>query len=824
MTGRCPLGAVALLAALAACGGDSPPPQPAPPGGRARVSTAPPISAPVRVAAAGPGQAAGNSLDYPLRRFQAMRDLYLDAAQKQLNLRRASRGEIGPFMIPAGDGPLGAALTAPDGQARIVSRIRYLQQRLAQPPGPVAFKPFGTGRGGPTPAPVKWRNLGPTNVSGRVASVAVDRAQRIYRGTAGGGVWRFDGSAGWTPLTDELGTLSIGAVAVSPSNDDIVYVATGEGSIAGDGIDGIGIARSTDGGRRWQLHLPETPAERIPLKGFDLSIHPQRADEVLAATDLGILKTVDGGRRWTRISEGLPADLYATAIARSATNPDDLVAAMWEYFGRGFIYTSSNGGNSWRLAGGAGIAPFSDNTGRLSIARSPGNPLRIYAMAAAANRDATGCGAGAPARLDQIGLYKSVDGGRSWTHHALPAAGDCQRGFTAILADGWYANALAVDPADDRVLYAGGLNVWQSTDEGASWKLLSNYTAPVADPDYVHADIHAFAWQGRDLLIASDGGLHRLPPGAPASFTRMDAGCVTRQYYSVAMTPADPSLVVGGTQDNGTNIRVAGTSDYLDVLPGDGFGTAVDPRDAKVIYATWPLTRVHKSIDGQTFTEIGPAYSQELAPFITPLAMDGDNPDVLFTGTNFLWKSVQGRATVSGHWTRLPQDFAEGGERGYITVIVSRDQGSRVFVGTAAGTVWRSDDGTAFQRIGAFDKAVLALEPDPRQPGAVFVGLGGGSPPHLWRIDAGGAKQPRSTGLRARVPVHAIKADVSTPQTLFAGTDDGLFVSTNDGGNWKPLGIADGLPAVAVWAIAMSPDGRVIRLGTHGRGFYELIR
>jgi photosystem II stability/assembly factor-like uncharacterized protein len=760
-----------------------------------------------------PRRVVGEGLEHALTREQALRDLYTDipttvAISKPL----VTLGDRLAVRAYASQPQLSQAVPVTFASSRIASRIQLL--RTAGRGGP-AIAGISGGRGGP-PAP-KWRNIGPTNVAGRVASIAVDGRGTVYRGSAGGGVWRADVAGTWTPLTDNLGSLSIGAIAVSTTNPSVIYIGTGEGSIAIDGIDGIGIVKSTDGGGSWQLHNQSGPDDRIPTRSFDLSIRPGNDEEVLAATELGVLKTADGGKTWKIVmSDGL----LCTQLARSGVNPNMVVAAMWEWYGHGSLYASTDGGDTWKKVGGAGMAPFTADTGRLSIARSARTPGLIYALAGAASRNATGCGEHDPYALDQVGIYKSIDGGQNWTFDSNPYSGDCQGGFDAILTQGWYANAITIDPKDDGIVYAGGLNLWRK-DPTNRWQRLTNWADGMDESDYVHADLHAFAWSGNELLIASDGGLHRMTPGATVKFERLDTNCPTRQYYSIGISAGDANLIVGGAQDNGTNIRVAGGGDFREVVGGDGFGVAVHPSSPNTIYATMYGTQVFKSTDGKVFDDVSPPYKAERAPFITPLAMDPSDPEMLFTGTNYLWKTSNG----AQNWTRIEHDFAPSPERGYITAIATDDRGTHLAVGTAAGTVSRSDDaGATWTVVGRFKQAVMGLTFDPADAQVVFVGLGGVSAPHLVKIAGSAAVAPLAMGLPDAFPVHVIRVDPLNAMTMYAGTDVGLYVSGDKGAHWTLVGLDRGLPPVSVWDMAITPDGGRIRIATHGRGFFELDR
>jgi photosystem II stability/assembly factor-like uncharacterized protein len=355
-------------------------------------------------------------------------------------------------------------------------------------------------------------------------------------------------------------------VAIAPSNAQIIYVGTGEGALGIDGIDGIGFISSTDAGATWTL-----PVSVSASKFFALNVHPTHPLEILAATSAGIQKSTDGGATWTtKLSQ-----FYGTELARVPNAPSKILATVWDIgsasaSGNGFVFRSTDGGETWTKIGGAGVAPFDGNTGRLSLAIAPSAPSTVYVLAASASGDVKGCDADP---VDQVGFYRSTDGGGTWSFRANPISGTCptspeQDGFDSILAgQGWYANSLRVSKSSSNEVYAGGLDVWKSTDGAAHWTKKSHWDATPSNNHYVHADIHALQWAGTKLLVGDDGGMSKTSDGG-ANFAQMNTGVVTRQYYSVGISAVNRDLVIGGAQDNGTNIRIGTTTNYKEVIGG----------------------------------------------------------------------------------------------------------------------------------------------------------------------------------------------------------------------------------------------------------------
>jgi photosystem II stability/assembly factor-like uncharacterized protein len=763
---------------------------------------------------AGP-QRKGESREEAFLRLQALHDMYADSEAQDVQSMRMKAFRASRAAGARRAQPLPISYGRVDLSARLRSAWRTSFDARHFPKGAFSLE-------APLAQPISgssWQNLGPTNFAGRVSAVAVDPSNPavVYRGTAGGGVWKTtDGGATWKPLTDDLGTLSIGAVAVAPSQPQTVYVGTGEGALGIDGIDGIGFIRSTDGGATWSL-----PVSVLAPKFFDLTVHPSKPGELLAATSAGIQKSTDGGDTWKSVF----SKYAATAIVRVPGAPSTLLAAVWDISSasptwNGFIYRSADGGDTWTPSGGTGTAPFDPDTGRLSIAIAPSAPSTVYVMAATASGDSQGCNQDP---VDQGGIYRSTDGGLTWTFRGNPVSGSCQSGFDSILAgQGWYANTILVAKTSAGTLYAGGLDLWKSTDGGATWKKLSRWDEDPSSPRYVHADIHALAFAGTKLLVGNDGGMERTAD-AGSTFSGLNSGIVTRQYYAAGVSAADRNLVIGGAQDNGTNIRIGATGSYREVIGGDGFGVAVHPSNPAILYGTVYGSRIFRSTDGgASFDEVTPSFGPaENRPFITPLTMDPADGSVLYTGSNFLWKTADGGAT----WAKTSTtDLGDGSRRGYLTSIaVASSDPKRILTATGAGVVKLSTDGGAtFRNLSGLPARYAShVEFDGKDPERFYVSfMSTGTAPRLFRTNDGGTTFSRIDAGLPPFPVHVVRVDPADSNVLFAGTDVGLFRSPDGGATWARFG--GGLPAVSIWDIAILPDGSMLRVATHGRGFYEL--
>jgi photosystem II stability/assembly factor-like uncharacterized protein len=306
----------------------------------------------------------------------------------------------------------------------------------------------------------------------------------------------------------------------------------------------------------------------------------------------------------------------------------------------------------------------------------------------------------------------------------------------------------------------------------------------------------------------------------------MNTNVVTRQYYSVGISATNRDLVIGGAQDNGTNIRVGATTTYKEVIGGDGFAVAVNATNPLIMYGTIYDSRIYRSANGGTsFTEVTPNFSEnENRPFISPLTMDPSDPLVLYTASNFLWKTTNG-GTSRASWTRVSNtDLGDGSNEGYVTKIaVAKSNPKHILTATGSGTIKKSTDGGVSwtQLQGLPNQYAAHVEFDPTNGDIFYVSYTTvAAVGRLYRTADGGATFKIIDSGLPHFPVHVVRVDPGDSKTLYAGTDVGLYRSSDSGATWSRFGT--GLPAVSVWDIAILPDGSMMRIASHGRGFFEL--
>ncbi len=663
----------------------------------------------------------------------------------------------------------------------------------------------------------QWAALGPAPISGvqytgRVAVVACSPtdSNRYFIGAADGGVWRTgDGGLSWIPVTDSMPTTSIGAIAIDPTNSSVVYVGSGEANFANHSRYGLGIYKSVDGGDSWTLLAGPTFAGRCISKLVVDRINPQTVYASVtiaggfptmaaarghpqAAGPLGVLKSADGGVTWAQLAGGLPG-LSATDLAIDPVDTQTLYAAIGHIFGSADngVYKTVNGGTTWtRLAGGLPTASL----GRISLGVAPTNRMRVYALIANA-ADAAGNGA------STLGAWRTDNGGTTWT--SLPVGS-----FQATY--GWYLSYVSVQPTNADVVFVGGLNILRSTNAGVSW---SNVTAP-------HVDNHGNAWDaaGR-FVVGDDGGVHRTA-NLGTNWSPLNAGVGVIQFYAGFSThPTDANVMIGGTQDNGTNRRSsAGT--WQQVFGGDGGWTQINQVNPLIVFAESQGTgSLGRSTDGG-FSFGGSSsgiIGSDRNCFLPPYLVDPANPNRMLYATHRVYESINGGVT----WAPISGDLT-GGSGAIRALAIAPSDSDFVYAATNDGRVQMSTDGGhVFQLIAAgvpgWPRTTREIAVHPQIPTEVYLAVSNFGTDQVRRTTDGGQTWEPLDGDLPDVPVNTVAVEVRGAATvLYAGADDGVYRTVDGGATWTRLGC--GLPRVPVIDMSVEPARNRVVIATQGRG------
>ena len=648
---------------------------------------------------------------------------------------------------------------------------------------------------------VLWTQLGPRPIideywsgsddaSGRVVSIAPhpSDASTVYIAAASGGIWKTtDGGSNWTPLTDELPVLNHGCVALDPSTPNTVYAGTGEYTTQSNGD---GLFRSTDAGDTWDRIA--TTAE-VGVTCSRILVDPTDSQTIHISGAGGYARTTNGGVSWSWLFTGS----RVSDLAMKAGDPNTLF--LGEH-GTG-IWRSTNGGDSWTQLGGG--LPTTD-VERILLATAPSNPNVIYT--AIVNGSA-----------GLRGLYRSPDGGNSWT--LKPNTPNFP------YPQGWYDVFLGVDPTSENTVYGGGVfptyavaGVIKSMDGGDSWVDISCPGSCLAQPN-LHPDMHAVAF-GSDgtLWVGNDGGVWKSPDEG-TTWVNTNSTLTVTQNYAVALNPSDPVQVMGGTQDNGTVERQIDDEDWPQVLGGDGGFLAYDFNQPGRRYTTYVRLSVYRLFGGSSTNISGP-WSGDRRNFIAPLVMDPNDSETLYGGTYRVWRTQNASSIAS--WSTYSPDLTNGGTLNAIAaavgtsgVLYTGSSDGKVFVKPSATGAWQ-DRSTGLPGGQVSDLAI-----DPANPAHAFVALHNTNGPRVLETTTTGASWVDVTGtLPNGVGARALAVDWRVnPPNLFIGSGAGVYWSTDRGAEWTKDGTD--LPNVNVGDLAIDPANGTITVGSYGRGAWR---
>ena len=685
-----------------------------------------------------------------------------------------------------------------------------------------------------------WRNIGPFR-GGRADAVAgvPGEPDVFYFGAAGGGVWKTnDAGSTWKPIFDKEPIASIGAVAVAASNHNIVYVGTGESDLRGDVSYGDGVYKSTDAGKTWtNIGLKDTRQTGAII------VDPTNPDVVLVAAighafgpnaQRGVFRSADGGKTWTKV-------LYrddktgAIDVTFDPNNSKIVYAALWQVrrqpwnFSSGGpgsgLFRSADGGITWTELKGNGLPD--GILGRIDVAVSKADSNRIYAMIEA----------------KEGGLYRSDDAGQHWLRVSTDGR---------IRQRAWYFSRIYADPKAVDTVYALNTGMLRSTDGGKSFNLVPA----------THGDHHAL-WidpaEPRRMINANDGGASvSLDGGKTWSLQNNQP---TAQFYHVATDMRFPYWIYGAQQDN-SNLAVAsfddegviGPSDFYPAGGGEAGFVVPDPRDANIVYSDSENSVNRFNHHDEQSQDISPdpvdnsghpaSELKHRFNWTSPLMLSPHDADVLYVTSEAVWKTTDHGMSwkiISPDLTRddKSKQQASGGPltkditsvEYYDTIFTLAESPLRkgmLWAGTDDGLVQLStDDGGRWtpvtpKALPAFS-TVSMVEPGHYDAGTAYIAVDRHKlddiAPYAWKTTDGGKSWTSIVqGLPPGAFVHAVREDPVRRGLLYAGTELGVFVSFDDGGQWRPLQLD--LPVTPIHDLVVKGDDLVV--ATHGRAFWIL--
>lgn len=656
-----------------------------------------------------------------------------------------------------------------------------------------------------------WVNAGPINTGGRVVDIEGTNSA-LYVAAAAGGIFKTENMGStWTQIFDNEATLSIGDMAISTQDNDIIYVGTGEANAGGGSLayDGEGVFKSTDGGQSWQ-HLGLEDVGSIGRVAID----PSNDDIVFVAAmgtlfsenvERGIFRTKDGGSTWEKVLYSSPKT-GGIDVVIDPNNPNIVYAALWErerlLYDRTYggptsgIFKSTDGGNTWyELTSGL---PGTD-MGRIGLALAPSNPEVIYATIVELGGNL-------------LGFYRTSNGGNSWEERSIDDIPN--------VSFMWWFGRAKVDPTDENKVYHIGFRMNTTTDGGMTWE--DTFVG-------VHVDQHE-VWINPDnpqeVYLGNDGGVYYSPDGG-TTIAKFENLPIT-QFYRCEVDVMQPEILYGGTQDNGTIRTFAGANnDWYRINGGDGFTVLVDPTDNNFVYATSQYGNLRRSENGgfNFMSATDGIEGSEPNNWNTPYTFDPNNPSIMYYGTSHLYRSTDRAIT----WNKISDNLTNGPYTGInpfgtlTSISVSPFNADQILVGSDDGNVWITNDlGSSWQNLSSDlpTRWVTSVNHHPTIENRLYVTFSGyrygEEGAYVYTMDYPDEEWESISDGLPQVPVNDLLVIPETNEVVVA-SDLGVYIS-EDGDPWQLL--SDELPNLIITDLDYLESQDKLIVATYGRSMY----
>ncbi len=654
-----------------------------------------------------------------------------------------------------------------------------------------------------------WTELGPISLPangtgqpnglGRVNCIAFHptNADTIFIGAPAGGIWKtYDGGTTWSSNSDNLSTLGISSILVHPNSTDTMYVGTGDRD-GGDAI-GLGVLLSVDGGNSW---VSSNTGMGNATVGAML-IDPADNSILLAATNLGIFRSTNGGASWSSVASGNYKDI------RFMPGNSAVVYATKS----GDFYRSSNNGLTWSVIGSGAGLPSSN---RLVIGVTPADSSYVYAVLTAGDNTFQG-------------MYLSVDSGLTFTEKSTtPNIMDYSSDGSGTSGQAWYDLCVAVSPTNENEVYVGGVNVFKSTDSGASWTINAHWVGTGAPA--VHADHHTLEYSPVDgtLYSGNDGGLY-YQAASTSTWTDISSGLAIAQCYKLGQSATSLNHVIVGYQDNGTAVYSNGS--WSTEIGGDGMECIIDYTTTNYMYGALYYGAIRRSSNGGiNFSSIagnGVNGITESGGWVTPYTLHTTNPNTMFIGYKDIWRSTNVKASSSSSvsWTEISTSL---GGTGNFNVVEHSALDTNVFYASKGASIFRSDDVNAgtvtWQTLtapgGSTIKDILC---HPTDTNTVYIAQG----TKIYESIDKGVTWIDITGNinNSTIKNCLVYSPVSGSEGLYVGSDYGVYFKPNNSSNWNSY--SNGLPVypkvteLELFINDLSPAQNSLRASSYGRGLW----
>ncbi|MGE5343990.1 MAG: VPS10 domain-containing protein [Candidatus Omnitrophota bacterium] len=731
--------------------------------------------------------------------------------------------------------------TASAPEARLRSYQKHLQMKADSP-----FKIL------------KWKELGPYYLGGRITDIEgyVNDPHKYYIASASGGLWFTENNGtSWTPLFDNESSITIGDIAVSQSDENLLWVGTGEPNASRSSYAGTGVFKSIDGGKTWKnMGLTDTHhIARILIDPVDNhTVYVAAIGHLYTDNDQrGLFKTTDGGLTWKKILSISPKTGIIDVVMHPE-NPRILYAASWQKDRKAWnfeesgeesaVFKSVDAGQTWtKIMNGL---PQGKYVGRIGLAIAPSKPNVVYAYidnqepkpgikddkSSDANKNLFNT------TIKGGEVYRSDNGGDTWTRtHTQYLDG-------LVYTYGYYFGQIRVAPDNENIIYLLGVPLMVSTDGG---KTVRDIFSDETQYDYywLHADLHAL-WihpkNPKQMLLGTDGGLN-VSYDRGTSWQRFD-NLPLSQCYTIQFDNREPYNIYSGLQDNGVNM---GPSDYALrkincdwklILGGDGAFVQPQPDNPDTVYAAIQFGSIFRlEMNTKKRTYIKPQSPDKNVPYrfnwLSPFLVSSHNPLTLYMGANKVLKSVN----RGENWCEISPDLTNekntGGDVPYATITALDESPlspDLLVAGTDDGHVWvKKDAHSLWEKVtnGLPAKWVSRVTASQYKKERIYLSLTGYREDDFrtyvyvsenygktWRAIQG--------NLPEEEPVNVIREDPVNENVLYLGTDLGIYVSLDRGTTWHAL--KNNLPTNAVYDLRVHPTKKELIIGTHGRGVFLL--
>lgn len=659
-----------------------------------------------------------------------------------------------------------------------------------------------------------WTLIGPNNIPqknpalpppgiGRMNCIAFHPTNYniMWAGAAFGGIWKTtNGGQDWQVLINsEFMSIGITDIAVSKNNPDIIYAATGDADASGFMGQmfcfSIGIIKSTDGGTTWQqTNFKSNLNNRLLINR--ILVNPDDPNIIFAATtdaNNGVIKSTDGGNSWTVLVNEFCRDLE---FKPNSTN--ELIGAFYSNGNYSIKKFDINGQNKTTV-----IAPNQiSGTIRIAIATSSD---KVYAVC---------CGSDNGFHS----LWRSDDYGNTWTKTADKNSSPNYFSFwpdgSDVGGQGMYDLCLAINPKNTSEIFLGAVNIWKSKDGGRTFTLNTEWSGGYGYP-WVHADHHSleFSPNGTTLYSTNDGGINKTT-NLGTTWVDISNNLKVTQFYKINTSQSDAYFIVGGSQDNGTHILKSGS--WRNIRGGDGMDCQIDPTNQNYIYTSIYNGTFSRSSDGGNsfYPMLDQSMTGEEGAWVTPIVIDPNNPQILYTGYKNIWKSTNRGL----NWTKV-SNFTQNQ---IISAIAVAPSNSNVIYYSTTNKLYISINGGAnWENAGSTNSAITSIDVDPNNALRAFITTSGylaGQKVYIFNYYTN-PKLTNISGSLPNVPVNCIVYQKNSPDRLYIGTDVGVFYRDNTTGDW--LFFNEGMPNIVIADLDIHYSSGKLRAATFGRGVWE---